>query len=35
MDKGTFTNGNGTMKLYDFDANFLETLIHKNGEYIK
>jgi len=35
MDKGTLTNGNGTMKLYDIDGKLLETSIYKNGEYIK
>ncbi len=35
LDKGTFTNGNGTMKLYDIDGNLLETLRYENSEYIK
>ena len=35
LDKGTFNNGNGTMKLYDIDGNLLETIRYENGEYIK
>ena len=35
LDKGTFKNGNGTMKVYDIDGNLLETYNYKNGKYVK
>lgn len=35
LDKGTFANGNGTLKLYDIDGKLKETSRYKNGEYIE
>lgn len=31
LDKGTFANGNGTMKIYDIDGKLLETLQYQDG----
>lgn len=35
MDKGTFKEGDGTMKLYDIDGDLLDTINYANGEYVK
>lgn len=34
LEKGTLTNGNGSMNLYDIDGNLIDIAQYKNGVYV-